>query len=48
MNIKTHGRKVTVIFYEKVLEPPLKQMSAPLMSSVKPNRITDLKPLDGT
>jgi len=48
MNIKAHGRKVTVILYEKALETPLKQMSASLMSSVEPNRITDTKPLDGT
>jgi hypothetical protein len=37
-----------LILYEKALEPPLKQMSTPLMSSVKPNRITDTQPLDGT
>jgi hypothetical protein len=48
MNIKTHGRKVTFILYEKALKTPLKQMSASVMSLVEPDRITDAKPLDGT
>jgi hypothetical protein len=48
MNVKAHGRKVMIILDQKTLETTLKQMAAPLMPSVKPDRITDTKPLNGT
>jgi len=46
MDVETHGRKVTVIFYKETLESPLKQMSRALMVSVVPDSITNTKPLN--
>jgi hypothetical protein len=34
MDVKTHGRKVTVIHYEEFLKSSLKQMVTPLMPTI--------------
>jgi hypothetical protein len=46
MDIKAHGFKVTVILNQEALKASLEKMATSPMATIKPDGITDTKPLD--